>query len=157
MITEEFGGDVLLNDTLDGPEIDIVNGLIMSDGGFQTAVYLSLFGGNKDDMGEIAVDKSWWGNKLAGTAENQKMVSRFQAFIRSAPITSKNLRIAEAKAKLDLKWLKDDGAADNVDVSIVASEIDKVLMRIDIEKEGEILESGTYSVQWEAMKNGIRE
>lgn len=63
-MTEEFGGDVLLFDTEDGGEISVINGLVIADGGFNTAVYLSLFGGNKDDGGEVASGDTWWGTGL---------------------------------------------------------------------------------------------
>lgn len=154
-MSEEFGGDVLLYDTLDGAEIEIKNGLIMADEGFRTAVYLSLFGGNKDDTGEVINNKTWWGNCLDDVPENEKLVSRFIAFIRREPMTIKNMVLAESKARQDLQWFLDDGIADSVDVEINSTEKNRINMSVKIGKAGEILEAGNYSMQWESMKNGI--
>lgn len=155
MMSEDFGGDVWIYDTLDGAEIEIRNGLVMADGGFRTAVYLSLFGGNSDDAGEVIDNKTWWGNCLEGISEDEKLVGRFQAFIKSAPLTSRNLPLAEEKARQDLQWLIDDGMADLVEVEISSPEKNKIQMDVKIGKAGEILESGGFSLQWESMKHGI--
>lgn len=154
-MTEEFGGDVLIFGTEDGGEIFIINGLVIPDESFRSAVYLSLFGGNKNDTGEVASGATWWGNKLEGTSENEKLVSRFVAFITAEPMTSKNLKTAEEKAAEDLHWFIEDGIADSVDVSIVDEGHGQVQLSVLIEKSGQILESGKYALQWEAMKNGI--
>ena len=45
-----FQGDVLIHSTNDGGEIDVEDGLIQDCNTFSTAVYISLFGGNKDDV-----------------------------------------------------------------------------------------------------------
>lgn len=151
----EFGGDVLLYDTLDGAEIEIENELVMSDEGFRTAVYLSLFGGNSDDTGEVVNNKTWWGNCLDGVLESEKLVGRFVAFVRSVPMSSKNIALAESKAWQDLQWFLDDGIADSVEVEITSGEKNKINLSVEIEKDGEILETGNYSLQWDGMKNGI--
>lgn len=155
MMTEEFGGDVLLFDTEDGGEISVINGLVIPDGGFRTAVYLSLFGGNKDDGGEVASGYTWWGNRLEGVSENEKLVSRFMSFVRSVPLNSKNLKIAQDKAKEDLKWFLDDDIADSVEVEILDEGNNRIQLNVRIEKSGEIIESGKYALQWEAVKNGV--
>lgn len=154
-MSEEFGGDVLLYDTLDGAEIEIKNGLVMADEGFRTAVYLSLFGGNSDDTGEVVNNKTWWGNCLEGLSGNEKLVGRFAAFVRSVPMSSKNIALAESKARQDLQWFLDDGIADSVEVEITSGEKNKINLSVKIGKAGEILEAGNYSMQWESMKNGI--
>ena len=154
-MTEEFGGDVLLFDTEDGGEISVINGLVIPDGGFRTAVYLSLFGGHKDDGGEVASGDTWWGNRLEGVSESEKLVSRFMAFVRSVPLNSKNLKIAQDKAEEDLKWFLDDGIADSVDVELLDEGNNRIQLNMRIEKSGKIIESRKYALQWEAMKNGI--
>ena len=154
-MTEEFGGDVLLFDTEDGGEISVINGLVVSDGGFSTAVYLSLFGGNKDDGGEVDSGDTFWGNRLEGVSENEKLVSRFMSFVRSVPLNSKNLKIAQDKAKEDLKWFLDDDIADSVEVELLDEGNNRIQLNVRIEKSGEIIESGKYALQWEAMKNGV--
>lgn len=154
-MTEEFGGDVLLFDTEDGGEISVINGLVINDGGFRTAVYLSLFGGNKDDGGEVASGDTWWGNRLEGVSENEKLVSRFMSFVRSVPLNSKNLKIAQDKAEEDLKWFLDDDIADSVEVELMDEGNNRIQLNVRIEKSGEIIESGKYALQWEAVKNGV--
>lgn len=154
-MTEEFGGDVLIFDTEDGGEISVINGLVIPDGGFRTAVFLSLFGGNKNDGGEVISGETWWGNKLEGVSENEKLVSRFMAFIRSVPLSSKNLKIAQDKAEEDLKWFLDDGIADSVEVKLLDEGNNRIQLNVRIEKSGQIIESGKYALQWEAMKNGV--
>lgn len=154
-MTEEFGGDVLVYDTDDGAEISIINGLVMPDEGFRTAVYLSLFGGNKEDTGEVINTQTWWGNKLQNTAENEKYVSRFQAFISSVPMTTKNIELAEEKIRQDLQWFIDNQIADSVDVEIKVIDKKRIEIEIVITKAGQIIESGTYGMQWGNMKNGI--
>lgn len=154
-MTEEFGGDVLLYDTEDGADISVVNGLVMCDEGFRTAVYLSLFGGNKDDSGEVVNNSTWWGNKLQNISENEKIVSKFQAYIISVPLTSKNISIAEDKVKQDLNWMLEDGIADAITVSISAVGLKEIELNVVIGKSGDIIEAGNYSLQWGAMKDGI--
>lgn len=154
-MTEEFGGDVLLFDTENGGEISVINGLVIPDGSFRTAVYLSFFGGNKDDGGDVASSDTWWGNRLEGVSENEKLVSRFMAFVRSVPLNSKNLKIAQDKAKEDLKWFLDDGIADSVEVNLLDEGNNRIQLNVKIEKSGKIIESGKYALQWEAVKNGI--
>ena len=146
-MTEEFGGDVLLFDTEDGGEISVINGLVIPDGGFRTAVYLSLFGGDKDDGGEVASGDTWWGNRLEGVSENEKLVS--------VPLNSKNLKIAQDRAEEDLKWFLDDDIADSVEVELLDEGNNRIQLNVRIEKSGEIIESGKYALQWEAVKNGV--
>lgn len=154
-MAEEFGGDVYIYDTDDGAEISIVNGLIMPDKGFRSAIYLSLFGGNKEDTGEVANNNSWWGNKLDNLSENEKYISRFQAFISSVPMTSKNISLAEEKIKQDLQWFIDDEIAESISVEIKAVDKKRIDIEIVISKAGEIIESGKFGLQWGNMKDGI--
>lgn len=154
-MAEEFGGDVLLFDTQDGAEITIFNGLISMDKGFNSAVYLSLFGGDKDDTGEVVNNNTWWGNKIQNISENEKLVSRFQAFITSVPLTSKNVKLAEGKVIQDLQWMIDDGIADSIEAEIQVVGRKDINLKIVIAKFGEVIEAGNYSLQWGAMKNGI--
>ena len=55
--------DVLLSQTADGGEITVANGQVALTGGLESAVYLSIFGGNDSDSGqESTAPKQWWGN-----------------------------------------------------------------------------------------------
>ena len=114
MNLQTFEGGLLLHDTPDGGDIRIEKGLIASDRTFCTAVYLSLFGGNKDDNGRVKNRRTWWGNTLRGVNETRRLVSRFQAIIFGLPMTTKNIIDAEEAARLDLGWMIAEKIADEI-------------------------------------------
>jgi phage gp46-like protein len=143
-----FEGDLLLEDTPDGGDIRIENDLFVSDRSFSTAVYLSLFGGNKDDNGKVKNNKTWWGNTLEGAAENEKLVSRFQAVIFGLPMTTKNIQEAETAASLDLKWLVDEGAADKIIAAGRAAGCNRFAFTIEIQADGESIYEHTFPLFW---------
>lgn len=154
-MSEIFEGDVLFFNTNDGGEISIIDGLVKGDCSFSTAVYLSLFGGNKEDSGKIKNNLGWWGNYLIGVPEGEKLVSRFQYMINSLPLTAKNLLSAENAAVEDLKWLKDDGIVDEIIVIGRGTEINQANFTYSLSKSGEKIGSGEFGVQWEAGVSGI--
>jgi phage gp46-like protein len=145
---QNFEGDLLLEETPDGGEVRIENGLFASDRSFGTAVYLSLFGGNKDDNGKVKNNKTWWGNTLPGVAENEKIVSRFQAVICGLPMSAKNIQEAEKAARLDLQWIIDEGIADKIIISGNAAARNKFILRTDIQSGGDSIYENTLSLPW---------
>jgi len=146
----DFNGDLLLIDTPDGGDIEIIDGVFSGDPGIATAVYISLFGGNKDDAGKIKTNRTWWGNTLEGTAEAEFIVSRFQHIITALPLTVKNMQAAESAALLDLQWIKDQGVADTILAEGKAGERGKFILTINILKNGDsIFESG-FQTSWAA-------
>jgi phage gp46-like protein len=147
---QNFEGDLLLMETPDGAEMVIENDLFVCDRSFNTAVYLSLFGGNKDDNGKVRNNKTWWGNTLPGTAENEKLVSRFQAVISGLPMTTKNIQEAEGAASLDLKWITDEGIAEKIIVSGRAVTRNKFTLHIDIQSGGKSIYENIFSLFWKA-------
>lgn len=155
MNREEFEGDVLLSDSNDGGQITVVNGLVMPDRGFATAIYLSLFGGCVEDEGKVDNDSTWWGNRLNGTREDEKMVSRFQAFIRSVPLTSKNLTLATEYVIQDCEWMRDIGICDDIEAYINAINNNQIRIEVVLTKSGTLIEKGNYTANWEAITNGI--
>ena len=87
-----FQGDVKLLSTNDGGDLEIIDNFIQMTGGFETAIYLSLFGGNKNDDGTAAKkNESWWGNQLDNNNPERKLVSRTQNLMLSSPATPGNL------------------------------------------------------------------
>ena len=154
-MSEVFEGDVLLFDTDDGGEISVVNGLVIADRNFSTAVYLSLFGGNVEDGGRVDNNKTWWGNRFAETSEREKIVSRFQAIIKSLPLTTKNILLAEQAAKEDLAWMVDEGIADEIITDIKVVDRFRCELEVIIRKDGELIEKSSYKVNWEEAVNGI--
>lgn len=154
-MSDVFEGDVFLFDTDDGGEISVVNGLVISDRKFSTAAYLSLFGGNVEDGGRVDNNKTWWGNRFAETSEKEKIVSRFQAIIKSLPLTTKNILLAEQAAKEDLAWMVDEGIADEIITDIKVVDRFRCELEVIIRKDGELIEKSSYKVNWEEAVNGI--
>lgn len=154
-MSDIFEGDVFLFDTVDGGEISVVNGLVIGDRKFSTAAYLSLFGGNVEDGGRVDNNKTWWGNRFAETSEKEKIVSRFQAIIKSLPLTTKNILLAEQAAKEDLAWMVDEGIADEIITDIKVVDRFRCELEVIIRKDGELIEKSSYKVNWEEAVNGI--
>jgi phage gp46-like protein len=151
---QTFEGDLLLEDTPDGGDIRIEDGLFVSDRSFHTSVYLSLFGGNKEDNGKVRNRKTWWGNTLRGVSENQKLASRFQALIHGLPMTTKNILDAEEAVRLDLKWMVDDGIADEIIVDGRAVSHSRFQLKVQINAKGKSIFEHTYALFWKAGSNG---
>ncbi|GHU66619.1 hypothetical protein FACS189447_07860 [Spirochaetia bacterium] len=150
---QNFEGDALLFETVDGGELFIENGLFISDKKFSSAVYLSLFGGNSDDSGKVKNNNEWWGNKLEGIAENEKLVSRFQNIIYGLPMTVKNIREAEAAAALDLKWFIIEKIADEINVNGRATGKNEFNLMVEIKKDTITIFENSYALQW-GVNNG---
>jgi phage gp46-like protein len=143
-----FEGDLLLFSTADGGEIPVEDGQFSGDRSFNTAVYLSLFGGNSGDSGKVKNNKTWWGNLLPGAAEHEKMVSRFQAFITAKPMTTKNIQEAIKAAELDLRWIIDEGIAGAVTVTGAAGSGSRFNLRVSVEAAGASMYENTFSLFW---------
>lgn len=127
--------DVRMTHTLDGGEIEVLEGRFTLDDGPATAAYLSLFGGNELDDGSAATAaKQWWGNLTESNSARQ-MRSETQHLLRALPATSGNLtRLADA-AKRDLGWMVDAlGAELDVRLSIPAR--NRVTFAITVEIDG---------------------
>lgn len=148
-MSEEFAGDILLEDTENGGQISVINGLIMPDKRFTTAAFLSLFGGNYDDMGRVDNNKTWWGNRFNNTPENEKIVSRFQSITKQLPLNVKNINLAEQAAKDDLNWMIQENIADEISVDITAESKTRINLVIVIKKDGSLIDKGNWSLQWE--------
>jgi phage gp46-like protein len=145
----DFEGDLLLLDTPDGGDIVIENGLLQPDRGFATAVYISLFGGNKEESGKVKTNKTWWGNTLEGT-EAEKIVSRFQHIITAMPLSIKNIKAAEEAAKLDLKWIVGLGIADKIEADGRTGEKGFFSITVTILKDTNTVFENSYSTLWAA-------
>lgn len=123
--------DVRLYQTVDGGEIDISNGQLALSDGLETAVYLSLFGGNEDDSGGDDTErKQWWGN-FEELDEDEKYRSETQYLLNGLPASSANLlRIEDAIAR-DLAWLS-NGLASSVDVAVSIPALNRIAISIEI-------------------------
>jgi phage gp46-like protein len=119
--------DVLLFQTLDDGDIAIEAGEVEMTDGLETAVYLSLFGGNQADDGLPDNPYGWWGNE--GETSDQRMVSRLQNLLDGIPATAANLKRLVDAARADLAWLP---TRYTLDVSASIPSINRVTMTISI-------------------------
>ncbi len=140
-------GDVKLFNTLEGGEITVEDGFVLMSPGLETAAYLSLFGGNKDDSTRDGDQLSWWGN-IGELTENQYR-SLTQHLLNSLPITSANLLIIENAVRQDLKWMLDLRIASSIEVVVIVPQRNKIDIIIDIEAQG-VRSSFNFTENWEA-------
>ena len=142
-------GDINLFQTDDDGDIIVVNGVVEMTGGFETAAYLSLFGGNEDDDGRADSNLVWWGN-LAEVDPAERYVSVTQNLLQALAATSANLRRIEDAAKQDLQWFLDKSIASSINVVASIPALNRLKLDISIEADGE--ESRFEFVEnWKAM------
>lgn len=134
--------DVLLYQTDDDGEVNISGGVVELSSGLETAVYVSLFGGNEDDAGGGDETLSWWGND----GELQQYRSRTQHMLRSIPPIPANLRRIEDAGNSDLAWMLKEGAASSVDVAASMPGLNRVSIVVTIDGDQQL----TYSENWRA-------
>lgn len=121
--------DVLLRQEPDGGNIVVENGLVLLTDGLETAVYLSLYGGNEDDAAQADTTHQYWGNLLE-TDPARTYRSETQFLLKSLPLIPANLRRVEQAAKRDLQWLLDTATATKVDVTASIPALNR--MQIDV-------------------------
>lgn len=141
-------GDVLLTSTENGGEIAITDGLIQTTDGFETAIYLALFGGNYKDDGTTATKKyQYWGNLLE-TESQKKLTSRFQNLLYGIPATPANLLKLKSAALQDLSWLTTEKIADkiNIDISIISK--NRIECEIEVLKDETKLFETKFEANW---------
>lgn len=141
-------GDVLLISTDDGGEITIENGIVEMTGGFETAAFLSLFGGNPEDDGSPDNNQAWWGNLLDIDNPNRKMISRIQNILRGFPATPGNLNKITDAAKLDLAWFQTVGIADNIIITATIPAYQRVKLNIEIYKNKTEIAGLEFEQNW---------
>ncbi len=141
-------GDVLLQQTNDNGEIEVVNGVTTMTGGFETMVYLCLFGGNEDDDGSANNPKTWWGN-LGEIDPDLRYVSETQNLLKSLPAISSNLLRIQAAAERDLAVFLNKNIASSVTVAVSIPALNRITITVDVEAEGE-KSSFKFTENWEA-------
>ena len=150
MTDQIFQGDILLRETLDGGDIAIENGLFVSDKQFSTAVYLSLFGGNKNDNGKVNNNDEYWLNYLSDITESEKLRSRFQFIIDGLPMSVKNIREAEKAAAMDLQWFIDEKIADEIFTYCQTTGKNRFNLKVEILKDKKDIFKNEYFLLWGA-------
>lgn len=128
-------GDVLLQQTADGGEITVDGGVVELTGSFQTAAYLSLFGGNLEDDGSEGSRLTWWGN-LGETNPARRQVSRLQHLTRAIPLLPIHLPRIQDAALADLQWFLDESIASTVNVTASIPAINRLRLVVEIFAEG---------------------
>lgn len=124
--------DVLLRQTPDGGEITVEGGLCLMSDGLEAAAYLSLFGGNEDDAGDVASERrQWWGN-LDETDPAGRYRSETGHLIRAAPAVPATLRRVEQAAGRDLAWMVSSGVALRVAASASIPALNRVRLDLTI-------------------------
>ena len=145
----EQAGDIYIFQTNDDGDINVNDGITQMTCGYESAIYLSLFGGNDDDAGDESTSHlQYWGN-FAETDPQKKLRSETQNIIASLPSTSSNLRLLEEANLRDLAWMSDSVSNLTSDARITSPDFCEIT--ITYEAEGQ-KESFTYSVNWEAMR-----
>lgn len=98
--------DIKLISTPDGGDLDTSLGGIGIDRTAETAILLSLEGGNFDDTGDASSNPNqWWGN-YATNDTAQHLRSRTQAILRGRPADVSGLKALDNAVLLDLAWMK---------------------------------------------------
>ena len=140
--------DVLLFETNDNGEIEIEDGLVTLTPSFDSAVYLSLFGGNWADDGSQNNRQTWWGNLDEQATANQYR-SETQYLLGTIPATTGNLKRIEDAASRDLQWLIEENAASSLAVSASLPGLNRVKIEISIRAEGDEAQFN-YTENWRA-------
>ncbi len=131
----EDDGEILIP-TSPGAALDVT----LTDG-FETADYISLFGGNIDDNGTQATERQqWWGNVGEANATRRQR-SSFQALIESSPLTSALLPRLERAAESDLAWKIAGGFAESIKVTVSVPARNRVLVVAEQAMNGKVIES----------------
>lgn len=137
--------DVLLYQILDDGEVEIEDGVTTLTDGFETALYLALFGGNIDDSAGENTELSWWGN--INEDESSQYRSQTQFLLRSIPATSRNIKRINDAVKADLKFMLDENIASDISVSTRIPERNKAQIDVVITADGDE-SSFSYTENW---------
>ena len=132
--------DIHIFDTTYGGEV--TKDLATRDG-LESAVYLSLFGGNRGDDGRQKNPMTWWGNLSTQDLAKHYRGEAAELLATVVP-TSANLRRIEDATARDLAWLKSGGFARVVEISASMPALRKVNLVINIDE----LDPLAFSLDW---------
>lgn len=141
-------GDVKLIITKEGFDIDLKNNFIEMTSGFESAIFLSIFGGNEeDDYSEATKEKQFWGNRLNG---NQYR-SRTLKFINGSYANAQNLQLLEKNILLDLNWFIEENIADTLEVDCSIPNFNELKIDIRLLRDSKLLANSNYKLNWKAQ------
>lgn len=128
--------DIKLISTPDGGELDTSKGGIGLDATAETAILLSLEGGNIEDSGDEADDeRQFWGNRVVRDPEEQ-LRSRTQYVLRRLPATVANLKAVTDAALLDLAWMGGGVVFDSITAKAKLVSRNRVVIDVDTTQNG---------------------
>jgi len=139
--------DVLLFQTSDDSDITMVAGQLQMTDGFETMIYLALFGGNEDDPGGDRKNKQWWANVLS---EDHQYRSETQHLLLSIPSIPANLNRIKQAIKRDLQIFIDEGIAGTIDIQVTIPALNRVSITVVVEARGQE-STFNYIGNWKAM------
>jgi len=142
--------DVLIQNTENGGDIELIDGNPTLTGGLKSAFYLALFGGNKEDNGSENTNLQWWGN-LNETDPTTHYRSRTQNLLQSLVPSSGNLRVLESTIERDLNFFIEIGAVTELTISASLVDVKKVQIDISVFADGEKIDI-RYLENWKAME-----
>jgi len=131
-MTTNQQGDVLLLQTADGGDIVESNGFTEMTTGLETAVILSLCGGNAaDNVSDATSSLQWWGND--GEPVERQYRSEFHSLLTGRPITSGLISELRDAAQRDIdRDIVGQGFAESAEILIRISGQKSVELRITL-------------------------
>lgn len=123
--------DILLYQSIDDGEINVLNGVMETTDGLETAVYLALFGGNEEDDGSQDNPFNWWGN-FDEPDPTKRYRSETQYILRSLPLSLNNLKRIGKAAERDLKFLISTDVAKSIEVIVGMPGLNKISISVKI-------------------------
>lgn len=132
--------DVLFCQTADEGDIESIGGVVSLTGGFESAVYISLFGGRGE----------WWGD-LQETDPAYKLTGETENTLKGVAAIPANLRRVEQAAQRDLTWMKDVKAANEITVVATMPGVNKIGLSVAISARGkESIFEYTENWKWQS-------
>lgn len=113
--------DLTLDLALDGPDLK-------TDAGLQTAVLISLFTDAQANADDTIPDGStdrrgWWGDAFTEVPGDK--IGSLRWLLSRAKLTPETLRRVRDYDLAALKWLKDDGVAASIDITVTRHATDR--------------------------------
>jgi phage gp46-like protein len=131
-------GDLALFNNLTHGEICVENGQPVMDQGLETAVFISLFSGAKNQF---------WGNNL-NVDEDFNYGGEFEKLAEQLIPTVENAERLHQAILNDLKWMKTKGIAVNIEVNSFIEDEKTILFTVLIERPDNLVQEFKFSNNW---------
>ena len=135
--------------------INILGNDVERDDGLETSILISLFSDRRADDSDVLPDSS--GDKRGYWADtsNDKIGSKLWLLARTA-LTADVPARAEKYIKDALQWMLDDGLIKNMEISVLRSGMDTLLISIKLLQPTGTEKFYKYSYNWQAeiLKRG---